>query len=111
MWGRGVLTSPGAYYNMWPFLGSGVHAGGLRLYGYEDRPSPWGFLGSTSGKEPACQCRILKRPGFNPYVGKIPWRRKRQPTPVFLPGESSRTEEPGGLQFTGLQRGGLEQLN
>ena len=29
-----------------------------------------------------------KRPGFNPWVGKIPWRRKWQPTPVFLPGES-----------------------
>ena len=24
---------------------------------------------------------------FNPYVGKVPWRRKQQPTPVFLPGE------------------------
>ena len=28
------------------------------------------------------------RQGFNPWVGKIPWRRKLQPTPVFLPGES-----------------------
>ena len=27
-------------------------------------------------------------PGFNPWVGKIPWRRKLQPTPVFLPRES-----------------------
>ena len=35
--------------------------------------------------KPACQCR---RHGFNPWVGKIPWRRKWQPTPVFLPGES-----------------------
>ena len=31
------------------------------------------------------QCRRL---GFNPWVGKIPWRRKWQPTPGFLPGES-----------------------
>ena len=31
------------------------------------------------------QCR---RPGFDPWVGKIPWRKKWQPTPVFLPGES-----------------------
>ena len=38
-----------------------------------------------SGKEPACQCRRLM---FNPWVGKIPWRRKWQPTPVFLPGKS-----------------------
>ena len=28
------------------------------------------------------------RPGFDPWVGKIPWKRKWQPTPVFLPGES-----------------------
>ena len=27
------------------------------------------------------------RPGFNPWVRKIPWRRKWQPTPVFLPGK------------------------
>ena len=27
------------------------------------------------------------RPGFDPWVGKIPWRRKWQPTPVFLPGK------------------------
>ena len=26
-------------------------------------------------------------PGFDPWVGKFPWRRKWQPTPVFLPGE------------------------
>ena len=41
-----------------------------------------------SGKEPACQCRRHKRCGFNPWVGKIPWRRARHPTPVFLPGKS-----------------------
>ena len=28
-----------------------------------------------------------KRHGFDPWVGKIPWRRAWQPTPVFLPGE------------------------
>ena len=37
------------------------------------------------GKESACQCRRCE---FDPWVGKIPWRRKWQPTPVFLPGES-----------------------
>ena len=56
----------------------------------------------TSGKEPARQippaCRSLKRLGFDPWVEKIPWRRAGQPTPVFLPGESPWTEEPGGLQ-------------
>ena len=38
-----------------------------------------------SGKESACQCRRCKRLGFNPWGGKIPWSRKWQPTPVFLP--------------------------
>ena len=38
-----------------------------------------------SGKEPTCQCR---RPGFDPWVRRIPWREKWLPTPVFLPGES-----------------------
>ena len=33
-------------------------------------------------------CLPCRTPGFNPWVGKIPWRRKWQPTPVFLPGES-----------------------
>ena len=40
-----------------------------------------------NGKESPCQCRRHKRCGFNPWVGKIPWRRKWEPTPVFLPGE------------------------
>ena len=47
-----------------------------------------GFLGGASGKEPTCQCRRQRRCGFNPWVGKIPWRRKWQPTPLFLPGKS-----------------------
>ena len=34
-------------------------------------------------KESACQCRSCKTRGFNPWVGKIPWSRKWQPTPVF----------------------------
>ena len=47
-----------------------------------------GFLGGASGKELACQCRRCKRRGFDPWVRKIPWRRKQQPTLVFLPRES-----------------------
>jgi len=44
-----------------------------------------GFPRGLVGKESASQCR---RYAFDPWVGKIPWRRKWQPTPVFLPGES-----------------------
>ena len=41
-----------------------------------------------SGKESTCQCRRCRRCGFDPWVGKMPWRRKWQPTPVFWAAES-----------------------
>ena len=44
--------------------------------------------GGASGKESAWKCRRHKRRGFDPWDGKIPWRRAWQPAPVFLPGES-----------------------
>ena len=37
------------------------------------------------GKESVCQCKRLK---FDPWIRNIPWRRKWQPTPVFLPRKS-----------------------
>ena len=39
-------------------------------------------------KEPICQCKLDMRDVVEPWVRKIPWRRKWQPIPVFLPGES-----------------------
>ena len=42
------------------------------------------FPGGSDGKSVCLHCG---RPGFNPQVGKIPWRRKWQPTPVPLPGK------------------------
>ena len=52
------------------------------------QPSDFSFLGPVrrlpwwlNGKESTCQCKRLR---FNPWVRKIPWRRKWQPTPVFL---------------------------
>ena len=42
----------------------------------------------ASGKESTCQCRRHKRCRFDPWVGKIPWRRAWTPTLLFLPGES-----------------------
>ena len=38
-----------------------------------------GFPGDASSKEPACQCRRLKRRGFSLWVRKIPWRKAWQP--------------------------------
>ena len=45
----------------------------------------WWLPGATSGKELVSQNRRHRKPGSDPWVGKIPWRRKWQPTPVFLP--------------------------
>ena len=56
-----------------------------------------------SGKESSCQCRSWKGCGFDPWVGKIPWRRKCQPAPVFLPGKFPRTKGPAELQSMVLQ--------
>ena len=51
-------------------------------------------------KEPTCQCR---RHGFNSWV-KIPWRRKCQPTPVFLPGKSHGWKSLAGYNPPGHKR-------
>ena len=47
--------------------------------------SPKGLPRWLSDKESTYQCRRLE---FDPWVGKISWRRKRQPTPIFLPEKS-----------------------
>ena len=60
---------------------------------------PWWL----SGKEPACQCR---RHGFHLWVGKIPWRRKWQPTPVFLSGKSHGQRSLASYSSWGRKRVG-----
>ena len=60
------------------------------------------FLGGSDGKESTCNVADL---GLILGLGRFP-RRAWQPTPVFLPGESPWTEEPGELQSLGSQRVG-----
>ena len=55
-----------------------------------------GFPRWLSGKETTCQCRRCKRSGFYPWVGKISWSRKWQPTSVLLPGKSHGRRSLGG---------------
>jgi len=45
----------------------------------------------------------MLRPEFNSWVEKIPWRRKWQPTPVFLPGESHGQRSLAGYNPLGPQ--------
>ena len=55
--------------------------------------NPW-----HSGEEPACQSRRHKRCGFNPWMGKVAWRRPWLPAPVFMPGESHGQRSLGGCR-------------
>ena len=60
------------------------------------------------GKESACQCRRRK---LDPWVRKIFWRMKWQPTPVFLPGESLGQRSLVGYSPCGCKRVGHNLLN
>ena len=57
-------------------------------------------------KESTFHCRRWRRCGFDPWVRKIPWSRKWQLAPIFLPGKIPRTKESAGLYSMGLQRVG-----
>ena len=65
-----------------------------------------GFPRWHSGKGSACQFRRCKRHRFNPSVGKIPWSRKWQPTPVFLPEKFHEQKSLVGYSLWGSQKVG-----
>ena len=52
-----------------------------------------GVPGVLDGKKSTCS---VERPGFDPWVGKKPWRREWLPTPVFWPGEFHGLYSPWG---------------
>ena len=63
-------------------------------------------VSGASNEESTCQCRRRKRHGFHLYVGKIPWSRKWQPTPVFLLGKSHGQRSLVGYSPWGRERVG-----
>ena len=63
-----------------------------------DMDGPTGSLRWFSGKESTCQCRRCR---FHPWVRKIPWRKKWQPTPGFLPGKSHGQRSLVGYSLRG----------
>ena len=93
--------SPSAVYQ--PSMGSGSTAATRQGWSSGvncDRPSKAvGFPPWLSGKESTCQCR---RRGFDPWIGKMPWRRKWQPTPVFSPGKSHGQRSLAGYTVHGF---------
>ena len=60
-----------------------------------------GFPDGAMVKNPLCQCRRHKRHRFDSWVRKIPWSRKRQPAPVFLPGKSHGARRLAGYSLWG----------
>ena len=65
-----------------------------------------GYSRWLSGKESACQCRRRRRHGFNPWVGKMPWRREWLPTLVFTPRKT-----PGQRSLAGYSPWGCNELD
>ena len=78
-----------------------------RLSDWTELRHPTGFPGGASDKEPTCQWRRRNTPGFDAWVGKIPWRRAWQPISVSLSREpQGQRRLPGELQSMGSQRVG-----
>ena len=77
-WTR-VSCIAGGFFTNWAIMASGVTA---QIRADMDNS------GGTNGKESACQCRRYNRHRLHLWTRKTAWRRKWQPTPVFLPGES-----------------------
>jgi len=69
---------------------------------------PQGFPGGSAVKNLPANAGdtgdAYRRCGFDPWVWKIPWRKKWQPTPVFLPGESHGQRSLAGYSFWGLKK-------
>ena len=91
----GGLLSMGSHRvgHDWSDLAEAINLANFTITMYKRGP-PW----RLSGKEPTCQYR---RPVFDPWVRKIPWSRKWQPTPVFLPGESQEWGSLVGCRLWG----------
>ena len=62
-----------------------------------------------SGEESPCQGRRGKRCRFDPWVGKIPWNRKWQPIPVFLPGKFHRQRSLEGYSPWGRKESDMTE--
>ena len=69
-----------------------------------------GYPGGAGSKETSCQCRRLKRHGFDPWVRKIPWMRARPLTLVFLPGGSHGQRSLAGCSPWGCKESDMTEV-
>ena len=65
-----------------------------------------GFPDGSDGEESAYNAGDL---GFDPWVGKVPWRRERLPTPVFLLGELNGQRSPAGYSPWGRKESDMTE--
>ena len=106
---RSRVRSIQSVRNMWKWTSVFKHSAcGVSLRQPEDtnictkvfpRTCPCG----ASCEEPACPCRRQRRSRWDPRVGKSPWGRAWQPTPVFLPGEPHGRRSLEGYSPEGRQ--------
>ena len=61
----------------------------------------WAFPSGSAVKSLPAMQEMCRRRGFNPWVRKIPWSRKWQPTPIFLPGKSHGQRSLAGYSSWG----------
>ena len=76
------------------------------LVGFETVKREGGLPDGSASEGSTCQCRRPKRNRFDTWVGRIPWRRKWQPAPVFLPGKSN-----GQRSLVGYSPWGRKELD
>ena len=76
-----LLTCP-AWFHLFHFSND------LQTCKFSSSKEEMAFPRRHSDKESACRCRRRKKRELDPWAGKSPWRRKRQPTPASLPGKS-----------------------
>ena len=85
-WATSTHSSLNGSQALWKRKNQGTEDSGFMILSkWNPEDEGLGFPSGVGDEELPCQCRKLKRRGFNPWVRKIPWRKKWQPTPVFLP--------------------------
>ena len=94
-----VSCTAGRFFNNWPTREALIKLGsipGLGRSAGEGIGYPLQYLCLPLWLSWWRICLQCGRPGFSPWLGKIPWRRERLPTPVFWPGEFHGLYSPWG---------------
>ena len=90
----------------------GLRTGHKLSWQSSDRVWDWAFQVALVVENPPENAGDVRDVGgFDPWIGKVPWRRKWQPTPVFLPGKSHGQRSLAGYSPWGLRHKGWTLLS